>query len=229
MEKLLQLMSETALFKGFSREEVSRALLCLEGAVRSYARREVIDHGEAPMRSIGLVLSGSVHVCKDDGAGGQALLFGVSRGELIGDVSLRDDSSDLEGEAPDSLAFHIVAAENCDILFVKTSLIIRSEYRIGACALRSRIVENLLSLVVRSNARLYRKLALVAHRSLRTRILRYLESLAGEQRSRSIAIPYSRAELADYLMVDRSALSRELSRMQADGLISFSRNQFELL
>lgn len=196
MEHMLEMLSNTALFRGFTREETLSALLCLEGKVRRYSRKQIIYSGDEPMRAIGLVLSGMVYVGKADASGGQAILFGASEGEMIGEISLQDASAPDAGEEAGQ-AFSATAAEDCEILFVRTNKIAHADHSGTVCALRGRIMH-------------------------------YLELQARRNRSLSFAIPFSRADFADYLMVDRSALSRELCRMAADGLIAFSRNRFEL-
>lgn len=229
MENILKMLPETALFKGFTRDETISALLCLDGKVERYARKQLVYGGDKPLSSIGLVLSGVVYVSKEDEAGGQAIFSSASQGELFGETSLQDAAALHEVEGGGAHAFSVTAAEDCEILFVRTGKITQADRQGGICALRGRIIENLLALIVANNKGLYRKLDLISHRSLRSRIMHYLELQARRQRALSFAIPFSRADFADYLMVDRSALSRELCRMAADGLIAFSRNRFELL
>lgn len=229
MEKILQRLQGAALFKGFTQEEIVSALLCLNGTIRHYERKQAIYSGDEPMDAIGLVLKGMVFVSKADEAGGQAIFFGAAEGELIGEASLQRNAALGPEETGDGQAFSITAAEACEILFIRPGRIASGDRPESACALRGRVIENLLALLVANNNGLYRRLDLVANRSLRSRIMRYLEQQAGRHRARSFAIPFSRADFADYLLVDRSALSRELGRMAADGLIAFTRNRFELL
>lgn len=87
----------------------------------------------------------------------------------------------------------------------------------------------MLALLLENNRSMYQKLDLVSHKSLRERIIHYLSIQARKNNSPAFEIPFGRSDLADYLTVDRSALSRELQRMAQDGLIRFTRNQFELL
>lgn len=87
----------------------------------------------------------------------------------------------------------------------------------------------MMALLLENNRAVYQKLDLVSHKSLRERVLHYLSLQAQKNNSLSFEIPFSRSDLADYLTVDRSALSRELQRMAQDGLITISRNRFELL
>lgn len=233
MKNLLHMLSQTALFKGFTQEEVASALLCLDGKVKEFARKQKICDGHEPLTAVGLLLSGFAYVSKETEIGGQVIYYEASEGDIIGEASLLAASALHEGEdageEDGAYGLNVIAADACEILFIETKSITRAGQQGNICALRGKIIENLLGLIVASNKGLHRKLDLVSHRSLRSRIMHYLQLQARRQRSKSFQIPFSRADFADYLLVDRSALSRELCRMAEDGLITFSRNRFELL
>lgn len=230
MKNFVDMLPQTALFNGFTPEEAVSALLCLDGQLCRFARRQVIYREDEPMQSVGLVLSGAVNVSKEDATGQQAILFEAARGDIIGEISLQQSEEPFPRRGiPCGQSFSVTAAENCEILFLHTDKIIQADRTRVVCALRGRVIENLLQLIVANNRGLYRKLDLVSHRSLRSRILHYLELQAKRNGSSTFTIPFDRTEFADYLMVNRSALSRELCRMADDGLIAFSRNRFELL
>lgn len=143
----------------------------------------------------------------------------LESGEIIGETALR-----LEQEPS---GYEAVAGSACRVLFIKINKIVRPGQ--ATCHLRSRIIENMLTLLLENNRSMYQKLDLVSHKSLRERIIHYFSLQAQKNNSPVFEIPFSRNDLADYLTVDRSALSRELQRMAQDGLIRFTRNQFELL
>lgn len=229
MNNLLNLLSETALFKGFAKEEITSALLCLDGKVKSYVRKQKICDANEPLKAVGLILSGLVYVSKENEAGGQAIHYEAGAGDIIGEASLLAASALDKEENDGEYGVSINAAEDCEILFIETRSITQANEQGSVCEVRGKVIENLLALIVASNKGLQRKLDLVSHRSLRSRIMHYLQLQARRQRSLSFKIPFSRADFADYLMVDRSALSRELCRMADEGLIAFSRNRFELL
>lgn len=222
MENWTALFQNTVLFRGFSEEEVTSALLCLEGTVHAYNKKEIIFREDDPLRAVGIVVSGTVFLCKTDEDGGQSIFSEMSAGDILGETALQTGrEQDMSGN------YGAYAAEESRVLFIQMDKIVRPMGEI--CSLRSKIIENLLSLIVANNRVLYRKLDLVSHKSLRQRILHYLELEAKRNGSAAFSIPFSRADFADYLMVDRSALSRELCRMADDGLIRFTRNRFELL
>jgi len=228
MEAWMRLLEQSALFRGFDRREMTSALLCLEGTVQQYRKKEALFHEGDTLAAVGIVLSGTVFLCSIDAEGSQTILSELTSGDIVGETALQ-----LQGGGSTHSAY---AAETSDILFIQLANIIRpGDNRASTitstpvCALRARVIENLLALIVANNRELYRKLDLVAQKSLRQRIVQYLELEARRKASRSFTIPFSRADLADYLLADRSALSRELCRMADEGLIRFQRNRFELL
>ena len=91
------------------------------------------------------------------------------------------------------------------------------------------LIRNLLSSMAQKNFFLNEKLSHVTQRTIRQKLLAYLSSEAARLGSRSFSIPYDRQQLADYLAVDRSALSAELSRLRRDGLLRCHKNNFTLL
>ena len=99
----------------------------------------------------------------------------------------------------------------------------------SACAFHSRVVRNLLHLLAGKNYRLTEKLEHISRRTTREKLLSYLAAQSRAAHSAAFAIPFNRQQLADYLAVDRSAMSKELARMRADGLIEYERNRFRLM
>ena len=98
-----------------------------------------------------------------------------------------------------------------------------------SCPFHHRLIENIVRPIGDKNVQLMQKIEVISKKTLREKILAYLQSQAPKDGSRCFTIPLGRLELADYLCADRSALTRELARMKADGLIWYEKNQFQLL
>ena len=90
------------------------------------------------------------------------------------------------------------------------------------------VVQNLFYAVAEKNLGLVRKLDYMSRRTTREKLLSYLSEEAKKQNSANIMIPFNRQQLADYLAVDRSAMSNELCKMRDEGLLSFEKNRFSL-
>ena len=121
----------------------------------------------------------------------------------------------------------VVAAGPSEILFLNVNRVL--QVCPNACAYHSGLLRNLLALSAQKNLSLSRKIFHTASKSIRGRLLSYLSYQAVRAGSRRFTIPFSRQQLADYLNVDRSALSNELSKMRREGLLTVNKNRFELL
>ncbi|WP_340012508.1 Crp/Fnr family transcriptional regulator [Paenibacillus sp. FSL H7-0690] len=219
MQKYLSRIQSTTLFKGFADREVQQALSCLQGIIKDFARKEVVFRKDDILDSVGIIIHGNVLLCKDNISGMRFIFSELGDGEIFGETALR--------LVQEHSGYEAVAGSECRILFIKINKIVRPGQ--DTCHLRGRIIENMLALLLENNRSIYQKLDLVSHKSLRDRILHYLALQTKKNNSACFEIPFTRSDLADYLTVDRSALSRELQRMAQDGLIRFNRNQFELL
>ena len=121
----------------------------------------------------------------------------------------------------------VEAVENAEILFLNVSRVLM--ICPSSCPFHHRLVRNLLSILARKNVLLANKMDHVTRHTTREKIMAYLSSEAKRQKSRSFNIPYNRQQMADYLAVERSALSAELSKLQKEGLIAFSKNRFTVI
>lgn len=219
LQEYMNNLQSTVLFKNFTEFEIRAALSCLQGIIKDYAKKDVIFAQEELLDSAGIILCGNVLLCKENVSGTRFIFSELGSGDIFGETALR--------LAQEPSGYEAVAGSDCKILFIRITKIIRPGSQ--TCQLRARIIENMMLLLLENNRAVYQKLDLVSHKSLRERVLHYLSLQAQKNNSSSFEIPFSRSDLADYLTVDRSALSRELQRMAQDGLIAFSRNRFELL
>ena len=214
----LNFLQSTLLFQGSSTEEIGAMLKCLGTKEQSFSRGTVILHAGDTVRSIGLVLAGRVQIENDDLWGNKSVLDSVGPGQVFAETY-----ACIPGEP---MMVSAVAAENCDILFLNVSRVLTSCP--SACSHHSRLVQNLLLLSARKNLNLSRRIFHTSPKSIRGRLLSYLSFQAAVHQSREFTIPFNRQQLADYLSVDRSAMSAELGRMRDEGILETERNYFQL-
>ena len=214
----LNFLQSTLLFQGSSTEEIGAMLKCLGTKEQSFSRGTVILHAGDTVRSIGLVLAGRVQIENDDLWGNKSVLDSVGPGQVFAETY-----ACIPGEP---MMVSAVAAENCDILFFNASRVLTSCP--SACSHHSRLVQNLLLLSARKNLNLSRRIFHTSPKSIRGRLLSYLSFQAAVHQSREFTIPFNRQQLADYLSVDRSAMSAELGRMRDEGILETERNYFQL-
>ena len=214
-----QFLASTRLFHGSTPQEVEAMLTCLQASKKTYARGEMILRAGDTARSIGLILSGSVSIEADDAWGNKSILDQAHCGQVF---------AETYACVPDEpLMISVVAAQPCEILFLDMSRVLH--ICANACGFHNALVRNLLAIASQKNLNLSRRIFHTSSKTIRGRLLSYLSFQAVHQGSREFEIPFNRQQLADYLSVDRSAMSNELSKMQRDGLLTVDRNHFILL
>lgn len=211
-------LSKTALFRGSTPQEVEGMLSCLGAERRSFSRGDRIFRTGDVVTSLGIVLSGSVLIESSDLWGNTTILDSVGPGRIFAETY-----ACAPGEP---LMVDVVAAGAAEVLFLNMERVLRVCSH--ACEHHSKLIRNLLSLSAQKNLNLSRKILHTASKSIRGRLLSYLSDQAVRSGSDCFAIPFNRQQLADYLNVDRSALSNELSKMQKEGLLKVERNRFQL-
>lgn len=215
LHQLIQL----PLFTGIREEDLPSMLTCMRSFQKNYQKGELILLESHKVRNVGIILSGVVHMVKEDAEGYQTLLVTMKDGELFG------ESFSCGSHLDARVSF--LAATSCTVLFLPFYKIIHSCKM--SCTFHHRLIENMVRLIGDKNVQLMQKIEVISKKTLREKIMAYLQNQAAEQNSRSITIPLGRVELAEYLCADRSALSRELSCMQKDGLLVYDKNVFTLL
>ena len=212
------LLSQSALFRGANPDEIEAMLGCLAAQTRRYGKGALIYGAGQTVTALGLVLHGSVLIQSEDAWGRATVMDSLGPGQIFAETY-----ACTPGEP---LMVNVLAAEPCEVLFLQVSRILESEE--DGCPHQHRLVQNLLALFAQKNLTLSRKIFHTSAKTIRERLLSYLSDQAIRAQSRSFSIPFDRQQLADYLNVDRSALSNELSKMQREGLIQVHRSQFVL-
>lgn len=218
---MLELIREinSPLFAGIKPEDMKPMLQCIGYHLNQYSKGEVIAFEGDNLKHIGIVLSGSVDMVKEDLWGNKTMLIRTRKHEMFGETFACGN---------DNLAVvTFVVSEDAKVLFMPFSRVMHSCTM--ACEFHHRLIENMVKVIANKNRDLMQKVDVVSKRTIREKLLAYLSIQAQQQNSRYFEIPFGRVELAEYLCVDRSALTRELAKMKAEGLIDYDRNCFRIL
>ena len=211
-------ISKTVLFQGTRPEDAEAMLKCLEAREKQFQKDETIYYVGDRVSELGLVLSGSVLIENDDIWGNRSILDRIGPGQIFAETY-----ACVPGE---KLLVTVTAAEKTEVLFLNVGKILR--VCTNACSFHARLIRNLLTLSARKNLNLSRRIFHTSAKSIRGRLLSYLSWQAVKQGSREFDIPFNRQQLADYLGVDRSAMSAELGKMKREGLIQVDRSHFRM-
>lgn len=212
-------LKETTLFMGIEATEIEALLPCLSASTKTYDKGQFIHRRGDIIHRVGVVLSGCIHIIKEDFWGNRSILSEMKGGQLFG-----ESYAILPSEG---LAVSIYVAQDCQILFLDVAKIMTVCG--SACEFHTKMARNLLMATAQRNLQLTQKLEYMAYRSTREKLLAYLSAQSQRQQSTTFDIPFNRQQLADYLSVDRSAMSNELSKLRDEGLLNFHKNHFELL
>ena len=212
-------LARCALFDGIRMEDLSAMLGCIGGRTVSAAKGQPIYREGDPATHVGMVLTGAVRLEREDYYGNRSIVAHIGPAELFGETYA------CAGIA--SLPISVVADEDSVVLLMDCRRITTTCS--SACAFHSRIIFNLLRLVAVKNLVFDQKIQVTSKRTTREKLMAYLLNQAKLQGSNSFTIPYDRQELADYLEVDRSGLSAEISKLRREGILESSKNSFTLL
>ena len=212
------LLTQTALFRGMRPEEAEDVLACLGTEERAYPKGTAVCRVGERVSALGVVLHGRVLIETCDLWGRTAVLDSVGPGQIFAEAYA------CLPEEP--IMVDVSAAEDTQILFLEVARILQICPQ--TCSHHSLLIQNLLRLTAQKNLTLSRKIFYTTSKSIRGRLLAYLSDQAVRTGSRSFTIPFNRQQLADYLNVDRSALSAELGRLRREGLVRTWRSHFVL-
>lgn len=219
MKKYQDILQRCPLFDGIDHKDLSAMLGCIGGKVLDYAKGETLWHEGDPATHVGMVLSGAVRLEREDYYGNRSIVVRRGTAELF--------CESYACAAVPALPVSVVADEDCSVLIMDCRRITVSCS--NACVFHSRIIFNLLRLVAESNLVYDQKIQITSRRSTREKLMTYLLSEAKLSGSAEFTIPYDRQELADYLEVERSGLSAEISKLRKEGILESEKNRFRLL
>lgn len=219
MKNFYDILQKCPLFAGVQAEELTGLLGCLGGRKLDVSKGQPIFQEGDPATYVGIVLEGAVRLERQDYYGNRSIVAHIGPGELFAET--------YACAGVQALPISIVADENSHVLLIDCHRITVSCS--NACGFHSRIINNMLYLVASKNLVFDQKLQVTSKRTTREKLMTYLLNQMKTQNSNSFTIPYDRQELADYLEVDRSGLSAEISKLRREGILESHKNQFRIL
>ncbi len=219
MKKYIPILKRTQLFAGIGEEEIDSMLSCLNAKVKYYKKGEYVLRQGERLNALAILAEGKLHIQNDDYWGNRSILGNIAVGEMFGEAYIAPQS--------DALINDVVAIEDSAVIFFDVICIITTCS--NACRFHSATAKNLLFAISEKNRQLVQKLSHMHKRTTREKLISYLSSEAKKHNSNRFCIPFNRQQLADFLSVDRSAMSNELCKMRDEGLLIFNKNNFELL
>lgn len=219
MEQYVSILKKTQMFAGVGEDEISEMLSCLDARLYNYKRGEYVLRQGEHLRDVLVLVEGELHIQNDDYWGNRSILGRISVGDMFGEAYLAPESGGILND--------VIAVEDSAVIFFDVKRVLTSCS--SACRFHAAVVQNMFFAISEKNRKLVQKLGHMSRRSTREKLISYLSGEAKKNNSSCFSIPFNRQQLADFLSVDRSAMSNELCKMRNAGLLEFDRNTFRLL
>lgn len=218
MEKYMTVFKKAQLFSGIDENDLMSMLGCLKASVKNVGKGGYIFTAGESISTIALLIDGCVHIQCNDYWGNLSILNVIHPGDIFGEAFAVPGSEPIIND--------VVSAKESTVLFMDINHVLT--VCPSSCRFHNALISNLFSILAEKNRRLATKLRHMSHRTTREKLLSYLSEQESKAGSPKFDIPFNRQQLADFLSVDRSAMSSELSRMRDDGILEFKRNSFVL-
>lgn len=219
MREYLQILSQCPLFKGIAHEELPGLMTCLEARRTAFCKGSVILAEGDLASCLGVVLTGSVQVLRVDYYGNRSIIAKLAAGDIFAET--------IACAGMERMPVSVLAETDAQVLLIEAKRIIYTCDKV--CGFHQQLVTNLIHALAAKNLVCQQKIEVTSKRTTREKLMAYLLSRAKTAGRSDFSIPYDRQELADYLEVDRSGLSAEISKLRREGVLECHKNQFILL
>ena len=219
MKQYLNTLRVCPFFTGMSDDEILAILKCVDARVRSVNKDAFIFRAGDATEDMGLVLSGSVMMIQEDLWGDRNILGKCLPGDFFGEPYAATPGTVLN--------LSVIANEPSQILLLNVRRMLTTCPT--ACDHHNKLTRNLIAVLANKVLSFNEKITHMSRRTTREKLLSYLSAESIRAGRTSFDIPYDRQQLADYLCVERAAMSAELSKLQKEGILQTNRKHFELL
>ncbi len=218
MRKYLDILKKCPLFNNIGEDDLLKMLDCLGARITFFDKKYTIFSEGSPAKYIGIVLSGSAQIIQVDYDGNRSILTNIHSSEVFAEA--------FACACVDALPVSVIADEPSEIMLIDCSHILHTCS--NNCGFHQQLIFNLMKDLAIKTTLFHQKIEIISKRTTREKLLTYLSFQSKKEGKQGFTIPFDRQELADYLEVDRSGLSAEISKMKKEGLIYNQKNYFEL-
>ena len=215
----MEILKKCALFADIDDEKLIKMLTCLGAKVAAFDKKYTVMAEGSPAKYLGIVLSGSCQIIRTDYYGNRSIISNVTAGEIFGEAFACAEVGSIPVSA--------ISLEPSEVMLIECSHILHT--CTNNCGFHQQLIFNVMKELATKTLVFHQKLEITSKRTTREKLMTYLSICAKQVGSDSFDIPFDRQELADYLEVDRSGLSAEISKLRAQGVLETTKKHFELL
>lgn len=219
MKKIIKFIENYSIFSGINSDDILLMLDCIEAEKKTFSKKSCIISSGMSVNALGLLVSGSAIASQDDFWGNRNIMAKIMPGQMFGESFACSENSIANVD--------VIAQEECCVLWLNVQKIMY--VCPSACGFHNKLVQNLLYALAEKNLYFNQKISFMSKRSTKEKLLSYLSAQAFENGSSEFDIHFSRQQLADYLSVERSAMSAQLSQLKKDKIIDYHKNHFVLM
>ena len=218
MNKSIDILKQVAIFQNVSEKNILSMLKCLEAYEQVYTKNDILLLAGDKVSSVGIIVDGSAQIVKEDIMGNRNIVSEISIADMFGEAFACANVA----KSPVT----VLTTTGCKVMYIRFNRIVTTCS--SSCGFHTKLISNMLSLIAQKNIFLNNKIDILSQRSTREKLMAYFSMQMQKTGTNKFRIPFSRDELADFLCVNRSALSRELSNMKQENILDFDRNEFEV-
>ena len=219
MKKYLPILKKCPLFADIEEENLMKMLVCLGARVESFDKKYTVLAESSTAKYIGIALSGSAHIVQVDFYGNRSILAAIQPSEVF--------AEEFACAGIPTLPVSVIADEPCEIMLIDSRHILHTCE--NNCGFHRQLIFNLMRDLAAKTITLHQRIEVTSKRTTREKLLTYLMFCAKKANSDEFDIPFDRQELADYLEVDRSGLSAEISKLKKEGVLDSRKQHFVLM
>ena len=219
MKNFIEILKKCPLFDDINEAEMERMLTCLGAKKVSFNKKETVLNEGEPADLIGIVLSGEIQTVQIDYCGNRSILDTVFEGEMFNEA--------FACAKTPSIPVSFVASKPSEVMLIDCERILHTCE--NNCSFHRSMIYNIMKDLALKTISYHQRVEITSKRTTRTKLLTFLDIMAKKTQKRSFEIPFDRQELADYLEVERSGLSAEISKLRSEGMIKSEKNRFTLL
>ena len=219
MKHNYNILMMSPLFQGIDEKDMDGMLTCLGAIEKKYRKNDVILLAGEKASSVGMMVEGTAQITREDADGNRAILSELGKADLFAEAYAAANSSEVP--------ITVIATSDCRVVWIPF-------YKLAvgcsnACVFHQALIQNMMKVIAEKNILMNEKMRLLSCKTTKEKLLTYLSDYSVRVGKNRFKIPFSRNELADFLSVDRSAMSRELGKLRDEGYLKFNKNEFELL